>query len=308
MKSKHFLGLAQTPLADLMEIFEVTEHQKRALAAGQRLDPVLAGRTLGMIFEKPSLRTRVSFEVAMAQLGGHTTTLGMAEVQLGQREALVDFARTLSRYVDAIGARVFHHEHIVQLARHSRVPVINALSDYNHPCQALADLWTIHERFGRWEGLKVAFVGDGNNVARSLACGCARLGMSFALAGPKGYGFSPADLRVFRRLAGKRAFRLESGADPRKLLRGAHVVYTDVWASMGQESERQARARAFAPYQVNARLLKAARPEAIVLHCLPAHREEEITGEVLDGPQSAVYDQAENRLHTERALLALLMK
>ena len=308
MKSKHFVTIASTPLRDILEIFEVTARQKLTLAQEGRLGPVLDGKVLGMLFEKPSLRTRVSFEVAVSQLGGRAIFLGQSEVQIGAREAVRDFARVLSRYVDGITARVFKHRHVEELARNSRVPVINALSDYAHPCQALADLWTVKERIGQWEGVKLAFVGDGNNVARSLGFLCAKLGLKFALAAPKGYGFEKAYLRKLERSVENKKFRVDTGTDPVKLLRGAHVVYTDVWASMGQEAEIQKRKKAFAPYQINRKLLKCARPGAIVLHCLPAHRGEEITDEIMDGPQAAVYDQAENRLHTERALLTLLMR
>jgi len=308
MKSRHFVSIAATPLDDIMEIFDVTRRQKEVLAKEGRLGPILEGKTLGMLFEKPSLRTRVSFEVAMAQLGGHTTTLGQSEVQLGQRETICDFARVLSRYVDVIAARVFKHAHIEEMARNSRVPVINALSDYSHPCQALADLWTVKERCGKWEGVKLTFIGDGNNVARSLGFLCAKLGVRFALASPEGYGFAPDYLKKLERAGENKKFTLEMGNDPRKLIRGADAVYTDVWASMGQEAEREKRRQAFAAYQVNGKLLKLARPGAIVLHCLPAHRGEEITDEVMDGPQAAVYDQAENRMHTERALLTLLVE
>ncbi|MGO8705555.1 MAG: ornithine carbamoyltransferase [Candidatus Brocadiia bacterium] len=308
MKSRHFVNIASTPLEDLLEIFDVTARQKETLAREGRLGPLLEGKTLGMLFEKPSLRTRVSFEVAMAQLGGHTTTLGQGEVQLGQREAVCDFARVLCRYVDVIAARVFQHRHVEEMARNSRVAVINALSDYSHPCQALADLWTFKEHVGRWEGAKLAFVGDGNNVARSLGFLCAKLGVRFALASPPGYGFDDAYLEKLERTVENKKFSLEMGADPRKLLRGADAVYTDVWASMGQEAEREKRKKEFAPYQLNEKLLRSAKPGAIVLHCLPAHRGEEITDGVMDGPQAAVYDQAENRMHTERALLTLLTK
>lgn len=307
MRSKHFIGIANTPLSDLLEIFDVTARQKRTLAEEGRLGPILEGKTLGMLFEKPSLRTRVSFEVAMNQLGGSTCFLGASEVQIGKREAICDFARVLSRYVDCISLRVFRHRHVVAVARNSCVPVINALSDAAHPCQALADLWTMKEHLGEWEGKKLVFVGDGNNVARSLGFLCAKLGVRFGLASPRGYGFDSAYRRKLERIVANKKFKLEMGSDPRKLLRGADAVYSDVWASMGQEAEREARKKAFMKYQVNLKLLKCAKPGAIVLHCLPAHRGEEITDEVMDGPQSVVYDQAENRLHTERALLALFM-
>jgi len=308
MKSRHFISIDKVPLDDLYEIFDVTARQKQALREDGRLAPIFDAKTLGMLFEKPSLRTRVSFEVAMTQLGGHITFLGANEVQIGKREAVRDFARVLGRYVDGIVARVFKHRHVAEIARNSRAPVVNALSDYAHPCQALADLWTMMERLGKWEGAKLVFVGDGNNVARSLGFLCAKLGVQYALASPKGYGFDKAYLKRLEKSVANRKFKLELGSDPQKLVRGADAVYADVWASMGQEAEAAARKKTFAPYQVNEKLLKLAKRDAIALHCLPAHRGEEITDGVMDGPHSAVYDQAENRLHTERALLTLLLK
>ena len=307
MKIRHFVSIDTTPLQDLFDIFEVTARQKQTLDEEGRLAHLFEGKTLGMLFEKPSLRTRVSFEVAMNQLGGKALFLGQSEVQIGQREAVCDFARVLSRYVDAITARVFKHRHVIELARNSRVPVINALSDAAHPCQALADLWTVMEHLGRWEGVKLAYIGDANNVARSLGFLCARLGLRFAIASPSGYGFSKTYLRKLDRCVSNAKFKLEMTADPNKAVRAADVVYTDVWASMGQEVQRAERKKAFAAYQVNNKLLKHAQKEAIVLHCLPAHRGEEIADEVMDGPRAAMYDQAENRLHTQRALLTLLM-
>ena len=307
MKSKHFISIANTPLDDIYEIFAVTARQKMALADEGRLGPLFEGKTLGMLFEKPSLRTRVSFEVAMNQLGGSVVFLGANEVQLGKREAICDFSRVISRYVDCTVARVFKHRHVREIARNSSVPVINALSDYEHPCQAMADLWTMMEYLGKWEGTKLVFVGDGNNVARSLGFLCAKLGVKFALASPRGYGFDKAYLKKLERAAVNKKFSFTSGTDPKKLLRGADAVYADVWASMGQEAEMEVREKIFATYQVNKKLLKYAKPDAVVLHCLPAHRGQEISDAVMDGPQSVVYDEAENRLHTQRALLTLLM-
>jgi len=308
MKSKHFISIDKTPLDDLLEIFEVTARQKQTLATDGLLGSVCTGKSVGMLFQKPSLRTRVSFEVAISQIGGHVTCLGADEVQIGEREAVKDFARVISRYVDCIVARVFKHKHLVEIAKNSRVPLINALSDYAHPCQALADLQTMKECFGKWEGTKLCFVGDGNNVARSLAFLCAKLGVKFALAAPKGYSFDDAFIKRLKKSATNKNFKLEIGTDAKKLLRGADAVYADVWASMGQEEETAIREKAFKDYQLNQKLLNMAKPSAIALHCLPAHRGSEITDEVMDGPQAAVYDQAENRLHTERALLTLLMQ
>lgn len=307
MKIKHFTSIADTPLLDLFEIFEVCARQKQTLEEEGRLGPICDGKTLGMMFEKPSLRTRVSFEVAMHQLAGNSLFLGASEVQLGKREAVCDFARVICRYVDGVVARVFQHKHVLEIARNSRVPVINALSDYAHPCQALADLWTVMEYLGEWEGLKLAYIGDANNVARSLGFICAKLGVKFTIATPSGYGFKQGYLRKLERCVENKKFSLHEGRDPVKAVKNADVVYTDVWASMGQKHEAEARKRAFAAYQVNNKLLKHAKKEAIVLHCLPANRGQEIADEVMDGPQAACYDQAENRMHTERALLTLLM-
>jgi len=306
MQIRHFISIADTPLDDIQQIFETTELQKKQLREGNLPRP-FEGMTLGMIFEKPSLRTRVSFETAMTQLGGHAIFLGQAEVGLGQREAVCDFARVLSRYVDGMAARVFLQRHILELAENSRVPVINAMSNDLHPCQALADLLTVKERLGSWDGKKVCFIGDGNNVARSLGYLCAKLGVAYAVACPPGYELDQAWVDDVNRAAGGKHVAIELGNDPREGVRNADAVYTDVWASMHQKQEAEERNKAFAGYQVNADLVALANPGAIVLHCLPAVRGQEITDEVMDGPQAAVYDQAENRLHTQRALLTLLL-
>jgi ornithine carbamoyltransferase len=268
---------------------------------------LLQGKTLALVFEKASLRTRVSFDVAMHQLGGHAIYLSQAEVGLGQRESVADIARVLSRYVDAIAARTFAQSTLEALAKYSSVPVINALSDDEHPCQAAADLLTIYEKKGRLAGLRLAFVGDGNNVAASLAQGSAMLGMNFAIASPDGYGLPGPVLGQAERLAALTGASIELPAVPEEAVRGADIVYTDVWTSMGQEDQRRERLQAFAAYQVNERLLSMAAPDAIFMHDLPAHRGEETVDEVIDGPQSVVFDQAENRLHAQRAILALLM-
>jgi ornithine carbamoyltransferase len=268
---------------------------------------ILAGKTLALLFEKPSLRTRVSFGVAMEQLGGHALYLSPAEVELGRREPVADVARVLSRYVDAIAARTFRHETVEELARWADVPVINALSDGEHPCQALADLLTIYEKKGRWRGLVLSFVGDGNNVARSLMLGSALVGMDFRIAAPQGYRISTALLDKAESLAAASGAAIVCVESPQEAVRGADVVYTDVWTSMGQEEEQAERRWAFGGYQVNAELLALASPDAIVMHDLPAHRGEEIADEVIEGPQSVVFDQAENRLHAQKAVLALIL-
>jgi ornithine carbamoyltransferase len=268
---------------------------------------ILTGKTLALLFEKPSLRTRVSFDVAMQQLGGHALYLSPAEVGLRGREPVADVARVLSRYVDAVAARTFEHETVEELARWADVPVINALSDGEHPCQVLADLLTIYEKKGRWRGLVLAFVGDGNNVARSLMLGSALVGMDFRIAAPQGYRISTALVDKAKSLAVASGATIACVESPQEAVRGADVVYTDVWTSMGQEEEQAERRRAFGGYQVNAELLALASPDAIVMHDLPAHRGEEIAEEVIEGPQSVVFDQAENRLHAQKAVLALIL-
>jgi ornithine carbamoyltransferase len=264
----------------------------------------LAGKVVALVFEKPSLRTRVSFEAGVAQLGGSTLFLPGGEVGLGWREAHADAARTLSRYVDALVLRVMAQATIDKLAAHATVPVVNALSDRWHPCQALADLLTVQEAFGTCAGKTVAFVGDGNNVARSLAVGCGRVGARFVLACPAGYAF---DARSAGELAAAGVPVPETVHDPKAAVAAADVIYTDVWTSMGQEAEREERLRRFERFQVNEGLLAAAPPHAVVLHCLPAHRGEEVTDGVIDGPRSRVFDQAENRLHAQKAVLTWLL-
>ncbi len=305
-KKGDFISLADFSAQQLWEWLEKARELKAEWKKGGN-KPLLKGKTLGMLFQKPSLRTRVSFETGMLQLGGHALYLSPNEVQLGARESVADVARVLSRYVDGIMARVFSHEHVVELARHSSVPVINGLSDFSHPCQALSDLFTIWEKLGRIAGVNLAYVGDGNNVLTSLLFGGTKLGMRISIATPAGY--EPKEAVV----AKARAFAAESGGqvslshDPFEAVADADVIYTDVWTSMGQEAERERRLAVFPPYQVNARLVAAARREAIVMHCLPAHRGEEITDEVADGPQSVLFDQAENRLHAQKAILVHLL-
>ena len=268
-------------------------------------DQPLAGINAALVFQKPSLRTRVSFEVALLELGGHAVYLSPAEIQLGQREGVVDAARVLSRYVDVIVARVFLHSDVAGLAKHASVPVINALSDREHPCQILADLLTLYERHGSLRGLRLAYVGDGNNVANSLALAAPRLGIDLRFANPDGY--EPDPLIMDEAQAGKPSGSIELFRDPQQAVQGADAVYTDSWYSMGQESEADIRAPIFRRYQINAELMSWAAPNAVAMHCLPAHRGQEITDEVIDGPASVVYDQAENRLHAQKALLLRLM-
>jgi ornithine carbamoyltransferase len=298
---RHYLSVADLSAQEIQQLLVRALELKRFRTSEQPLN----GRTAGLVFQKPSLRTRVSFEVAMLQLGGHAIYLSPAEVGLGQREGAVDVARVLSRYVDTIVARVFLHSDVVALAEYASVPVINALSDREHPCQILADLLTLYERRGSLEGLHLAYVGDGNNVAHSLALAAPGLGIQLRFACPDGY--EPDGGIMEQAQAGAPAGAIELFRDPREAVRGADAVYTDSWYSMGQESEAEARAPAFRRYQLNDELLSLAAPGAIAMHCLPAHRNQEITDSVMDGPASAVYDQAENRLHVQKALLLKLL-
>ena len=268
---------------------------------------LLSGKMLAIMFEKPSLRTRVSFEVAMRQLGGDTIYLSPAEVGLGKRESVPDVARVLSRYVDAIVARTFSHQTIEVLAEYSAVPVINALSDLEHPCQALADLVTIYEKKGELNGLTLAFVGDGNNVTHSLLLAASLVGMNFRIASPTGYAVQERILHLAQGYAAGSGAEIFCTEEPRLAVSGADVVYTDVWTSMGQEAEAEERRRIFAHYQLNTELMLSAKEDAIVMHPLPAHRGEEVTDSVLDSPKSVVFDQAENRMHLQKALLAEML-
>jgi ornithine carbamoyltransferase len=299
----HYLGVGDLSAAELIDLLDHAQELKRDLARGHA-PTLLPGKVAALVFQKPSLRTRVSFEVAMLQLGGHAVYMSPAEIQLGQREGVPDAARVLSRYVQAIVARVFLHSDVEGLAEHSSVPVINALSDREHPCQILADLMTLRERRGSLRGFKLAYVGDGNNVANSLAIAATRLGIEVRFGCPDGYEPDP---NVLEDAAQRTDGSVELFRDPRQAVEGAEAIYTDAWYSMGQEGEADLRAPIFRRYQVNRELLAHAEPGAFVMHCLPAHRNQEITDEVLDGPNSIVYDQAENRLHAQKALLVRLL-
>ena len=303
---KDFIGVADLSPQEIWHILNRAKELKEEWRSGGN-QPLLKGKVLGMIFQKPSLRTRVSFDMAMLHLGGHALYLSPDEIGLGKRESVADIARVLSRYVDIIMARVFDHQHILQLAEYSRVPVINGLSDYNHPCQAMTDVFTIWEKKGDLPGLKLAYVGDGNNVAVSLLFASAKLGMHFAMANPVGYDLPAEVLVLGRRYASQSGSQIITTHDPVEAVTGADVVYTDTWTSMGQEKEAAKRANIFPPYQVNNNLLAHAKREAIVMHCLPAHRGEEITDEVADGPQSVLFDQAENRLHAQKGILVTVL-
>lgn len=303
---KHFLSLADHSGEALTDMLDLALRLKDERRKGPN-KPLLKGKVLAMVFQKPSLRTRVSFDMAMRHLGGDALYLSPAEIGLGQRESIADVARVLSGYVDAIMARVFDHEHVLQLAEHASVPVINGLSDFNHPCQAMADVLTIQENFGRLDGINLTYVGDGNNVAVSLLFACALLGMNFTLAAPEGYQL-PADvIAQGLDLAKGNGGTIRQLVDPGEAVADANVIYTDTWVSMGQEEEARKREQVFPPYQVNAELLARADPSTIVLHCLPAHRGQEITDEVADGPQSLIFEQAENRMHAQKAILVTLL-
>lgn len=304
---KDLLSLADLSPDEIWALIELAVSLKAEWRQGGN-KPRLAGKTLAMIFQKPSLRTRVSFEMGMVHLGGHAIYLAPEEIKLGQRESIPDVARVLSRYVDGIMARVFAHADVVTLAQWASVPVINGLSDYSHPCQALADLLTIYEKLGRLKGVKLAYVGDGNNVLHSLLFGGAAVGLHLVAATPEGYEPLPEVVRRAQERAAETGATLRLLRDPREAVRGADVIYTDAWFSMGQEAEAEARRPVFRPYQVNAELLAAAGPQAAVMHCLPAHRGEEITDEVADGPRSWLFDQAENRLHAQKAVLVNLLE
>jgi ornithine carbamoyltransferase len=267
----------------------------------------LPGRTLGMIFQKSSTRTRVSFEVAMYQLGGYSLFLSTNDLQLGRGETIQDTARVLSRYLDGIMIRTYKHTDVEELAKYADIPVINGLTDLQHPCQVLADLQTVLERKGRLKGLKMAYVGDGNNVCHSLLFGCAKVGMDIAVASPEGYKPDAEVVRLAKEDAAATGAKIDILTDPVEAAAGADVVVTDVWASMGQEVERDRRIRVLAPYQVNPELVRHAKPDYIFLHCLPAHRGEEVVDEIIDGTHSVVWDEAENRLHVQKAILAMLL-
>jgi len=303
MKGKDLLSIGDLTPAELLRIIDRAVRMKKKDA----MSSILAGNTLALLFEKPSLRTRVSFDVAMYQLGGQSVYLSQNEIGLGSREPIADVARTLSRYVDIIAARTFAHATVESLAKYATVPVINALSDGEHPCQALADIMTIREKKGKLDGLNLAYIGDGNNVAGSLFLACVLVGVNFRIASPKGYELPDKIVRLGRRSSQKSGAKIILLKHPSEAVKGADVVYTDVWTSMGQEAEAQKRRKAFAGYQVDAKLMKLAAKEAIFMHPLPAHHGEEVAPGIIDSKQSVVFDQAENRLHVQKAILAEIL-
>ena len=301
----HFISLADSSIDDLRHLLDVAQKLKKQHKSTGQNDPVLAGKTLAMIFEKPSLRTRVSFAVAMTHLGGEGLLLRHEEVGLDVREPAQDVARVLSGMCDGIMARTFEHEKVLKLAKYATVPVINGLTDYSHPCQAMADVMTIEEHFGSLKGKTVAYIGDGNNVARSLATACGKFGMRFIVATPPGYQLDGAE--VDRIMTQVPEMDFETTDDPIEAVRDADVLYTDTWVSMGQEAEKQKRLAEFAGFCIDEALLAKAPKHAIVLHCLPAYRGLEISDAVMEGPQSQVFAEAENRLHFQKGLLAVLL-
>jgi ornithine carbamoyltransferase len=302
---KHFLAISDLSSVEVQDLLDLAiKLKKEYFKKGN--PPYFKGKVLGMIFQKPSLRTRVSFDMAMRHCGGDALYLSPNEIGLGKRESIADIARVLSGYVQALMARTFDHAHVLELARWSEIPVVNGLSDYNHPCQGMADALTIQEKFGKTKGLNVAYVGDGNNVAVSLMHVCAKLGWNFTIANPEDYDISPKAIEIAKELIKETGSVLTFVRDPHEAVKDAHVIYTDTWTSMGQEEETAKREKVFPPYQVNAQLVSEADKDVIVMHCLPAHRNHELTDDVADGPHSVIFPQAHNRLHAQKAILARL--
>ncbi|MBI4313811.1 MAG: ornithine carbamoyltransferase [Candidatus Omnitrophica bacterium] len=304
MAIHHILTTTDLTRQEIDALFELTALLKKQKVKVQQ---PLAGKTLGLVFQKPSVRTRLSYEIGMNQLGGRCVYLGPEDIQQGQRESAKDMARVLSRYVDGIAARTFLHQDVVELARWAAIPVINGLSDVHHPCQALSDLFTILERFGNLKQ-KIAYIGDGNNVCHSLMHGCALLGAHLVVAAPRGYEPDAVIQEEVRTIAKRSGAKITLTHNAKEAAAGASVLYTDVWVSMGQEKERAKRLKSFKPYQLNKQLAALAEKRYAVMHCLPAHRGEEVTDEVLDSPHSIIYDQAENRLHLQKAILLWLLR
>ena len=308
MKNKHFLSITDLSAKQIQTVLDLGRKLKHELKDKEANQSLLAKKTLVMIFEKPSLRTRLSFEIGMTQLGGHAIYLAPSDIGLGVREEISDVAKVTASMANIIMARVFKHETVKKLAKYSSVPVINALSDLEHPCQILADVLTILEVKKNLAGLKIAFIGDGeNNVTHSLALACGTLGIHFTVASPKGYGMNKDIAQKAKKLAGQTNVSIIETNDPKKAVKDADVVYTDTWVSMGDEKEKEKRIKVFSPYQVTDKLMKLAKKDAIFMHDLPAYRGNEMTKEVIDGPQSVVFQQAENRLHAQKALLVYLL-
>ena len=303
---KHFLAISDLSSGEVQDLLDLAIKLKEEYFKKGN-PPYFKGKVLGMIFQKPSLRTRVSFDMAMRHMGGDALYLSPNEVGLGKRESIADIARVLSGYLHALMARTFDHNHVLELAKWSEIPVVNGLSDYNHPCQGIGDALTIQEKFGKAKGLNVAYVGDGNNVAVSLMHVCAKLGWNFTIANPEDYDITPKAVEIAQEIAKETGSNLTFIRDPHQAVKGAQVIYTDTWTSMGQEEESAKREKVFPPYQVNAQLVAEADKDAIVMHCLPAHRNQELTDDVADGPHSVIFPQAHNRLHAQKAILARLI-
>ena len=302
---KHFLAISDLSSGEVQDLLDLAIKLKEEYFTKGN-PPYFKGKVLGMIFQKPSLRTRVSFDMAMRHCGGDALYLSPNEIGLGKRESIADIARVMSGYVQALMARTFDHEHVLELAKWSDIPVLNGLSDYNHPCQGMADALTIQEKFGNAKSLNVAYVGDGNNVAVSLMHVCAKLGWNFTIANPEDYDISPVAVEIAEEIIRETGSALTFVRDPHEAVKDAQVIYTDTWTSMGQEEETAKREKVFPPYQVNAQLVGEADKDVIVMHCLPAHRNHELTDDVADGPHSVIFPQAHNRLHAQKAILALL--
>jgi ornithine carbamoyltransferase len=303
---KDFIDITDYSAEELRQLLDLAVRLKQEYQQGGN-QPILKGKVLAMIFQKPSLRTRVSFDMGMRHLGGDALYLSPSEIGLGQRESIADVARVLSGMVQGIMARVFQHEHVLELAKWASVPVINGLSDASHPCQALADIMTVYEKFGRIDGINVCYVGDGNNVAASLMQISSKLGANFTIATPEGYDLPEEVIQKIQPIARQSGSELRFLRDPHQAVRKADVIYTDTWTSMGQEAESANREKVFPPYQVNEQLVAEANPDVIVMHCLPAHRGQEITDAVADGSHSMLFPQAHNRLHAQKAILATLL-
>jgi len=304
---KHLVCLSDWSAEEVKETLKMAEKLKYERKNGIMHNHMLKGKTLGLIFSKSSTRTRVSFEVAMYQLGGYSMFLSANDIQLGRGETVSDTARTLSRYIDGIMIRTYKQSDVEELAAYGTIPIINGLTDSQHPCQILADLQTVKEYKGKLSGLKLAYVGDGNNVANSLLIGCAKVGMDIWVATPEGYECDEKSVEIAKKAALESGSVVNTGYDPYEAVKDADVVYTDTWVSMGMESEKEKRVKTFMPYQVNKELMSKAKPDAIFMHCLPAYRGYEVTEDVIDGPQSVVFDEAENRLHAQKAVLVKLM-
>ncbi|MCX7919130.1 MAG: ornithine carbamoyltransferase [bacterium] len=302
---RDLISINDLSASEIEQIISTTTELKKQYKSGKTIQPLI-GKTLGMIFHKPSARTRISFEVGMYQLGGHCVVLSEKEIGMGTREAVEDLAKLFSRYLDAVMIRTFSHELVVKLAQQSTIPIINGLTDFSHPCQILSDLVSIVEKKGTIKGLKIAYIGDGNNVCNSWLFAAGKLGLELAVASPEGYLPHPDVVKIAQGYP--TGNKISIYTNPEEAIKNADIVYTDVWASMGQEKEHHHRLEIFKPFQINEALMKHAKPDALIMHCLPAHRGEEITDAVIDGPNSIVFDQAENRLHTQKAILCWLIK